>query len=102
MQIIWTDAGTKSLEFLMTCARDIYSQKTLSSLYQEIKKTERQLKSNPYIGQREPLAEGREYDYRHIVLSNMFKLIYFIYEENIFIVSIWDTRQNPDLLIKKL
>lgn len=48
------------------------------------------------MGAVEPELEGYEVEYRHLVLTKPFKIIYFIYEDVVYIADIWDTRQSTD------
>ncbi len=102
MWVIWTDQANKSLDFIMTCSGSFYTKALLRRLNTSIKQAENILATNAYAGALEPLAEGREYEYRHIVLCKPFKLIYFIAENSIYIADIWDTRQSPQTLTKRL
>ena len=58
--------------------------------------------NNPFMGCIEEIAKSRDYEYRSIVLCRPFKLIYFIDRDAIFIADIWDTRREPQSLIKRL
>ena len=46
------------------------------------------------MGAIETELDGLEITYRHIVLSKPFKIIYFIFEDTVYIADIWDTRQS--------
>ena len=72
MRVIWTNQGNRSLDFIMTCSRDYYTTTLLRRLNTSIKQAESMLATNAYIGALEPLAEGREYEFRHIVLCKPF------------------------------
>lgn len=54
------------------------------------------LNKQPYLGQKEELLSERIQDFHYLVFKN-YKIIYQIDETNgaIFIVHIFDTRQNP-------
>ena len=43
----------------------------------------------------EPLLEGTPVLYRSIVVNRLNKLVYFIEEQTIEIVAVWDTRSEP-------
>lgn len=102
MRVIWTEEAKKRFEFIMTCSRDFYSKKALRTLNDELKQYERILLDYPRLGQIETYAEGRDYEYRHIILSSPFKVIYFLYEDDIYVADIWDTRQDPSTLVEHL
>ena len=86
----------------MTCAQQFYSRGLLRKLNAEIKNTERLMTDNPQMGALELQATGREYEYRSIVLCKPFKLVYFIYEDCLYIADVWDTRQLPESLAERL
>ena len=51
----------------------------------------------PFLGQKEELLSSRKENFRYLVEGN-YKIIYWIDDEVIRIVSIFDTRQNPEKL----
>lgn len=52
------------------------------------------LVNEPYIGQKEPILEHLELEHRRIVKSH-YKIIYRVIGEVIYIVDIFDSRQDP-------
>ena len=50
MRIVWTARYNKSLEYIFTCARDVYSRTTLKKLNSSIKSIEAILIENPLLG----------------------------------------------------
>ena len=102
MRVVWTAQGNRALEAIMTCAQQFYSRNLLRKLNTDIKDTERLMADNPRMGGLELQANGRDYEYRSIVLCRPFKLIYFIYEDCLYIADVWDTRQLPETLVKHL
>ena len=59
MRIVWTARYNKSLEYIFTCARDVYSRTTLKKLNSSIKSIEAILIENPLLGAVEPLLIGK-------------------------------------------
>ena len=102
MRIVWTARYNKSLEYIFTCARDVYSRTTLKKLNSSIKSIEAILIENPLLGAVEPLLRGREQEYRHIVIKPLFKIIYRIEDDIIYMIDIWDSRRNPKNLTEGL
>ncbi len=51
----------------------------------------------PFLGQTEELLNFRKENFRYLVEGN-YKIIYWIDDEIIRIVSVFDTRQNPEKL----
>jgi hypothetical protein len=90
------------LEYIFTCARDVYSRTTLKKLNSSIKSIEAILIENPLLGAVEPLLIGREQEYRHIVIKPLFKIIYRIEDDIIYMIDIWDSRRNPKNLTEGL
>ena len=102
MRVEWTEHANRSLEFIFTCAQEYYPRTLLRKLNRELKRTEHLVANHPRMGGVEYLAEARDYEYRNIVLCKPFKLIYFIAEDTVFIADIWDTRREPNALLRNL
>ena len=102
MRVEWTAQGNRAFEFIMTCAQQFYSRDLLRKLNTDLKRIERLMADNPQMGSLELQAEGRNYEYRSIVLCKPFKLIYFIEGDCLYIADIWDTRRLPETLVKNL
>lgn len=49
----------------------------------------------PEAGKRESFAEDMQICYRSLVVEKHFKLIYYIKNDAIRIVAVWDCRRNP-------
>lgn len=102
MQVILTSLFKRSFNEIFECAQGVYSQRTLSSLFQEITRYKRILQEQPYIGAPEPLLENvSEATFRHIVIRPYFKIIYTVYDDCLYIDDLWDTRRDPQILINR-
>lgn len=66
MQVRWTEQSNRALEYIMTCARELYSQKQLRCLRSDLVKCEALLSENPYMGAVENELEGLEIMYSMI------------------------------------
>ena len=53
------------------------------------------LAANPRLGITEPLLAGRKREYRSIVVHKLFKLVYYVKDETLYIAALWDTRREP-------
>lgn len=53
-----------------------------------------QLRLHPYIGVVEQDIPGGEY--RSLVIHSYYKLIYKVENSSIYVIDVWDCRQNPD------
>jgi plasmid stabilization system protein ParE len=58
----------------------------------------------PYMASVELLLENEPIKYRSLVISQRYKAIYHVDEENdaIVIVDLWDCRQDPDTLRRRV
>ncbi|MBI5215802.1 MAG: type II toxin-antitoxin system RelE/ParE family toxin [Ignavibacteriae bacterium] len=51
----------------------------------------------PLMGQEEPLLRQRKGNYRYLVEGN-YKIIYRVVRQTVIIVTVFDTRRNPESL----
>lgn len=56
----------------------------------------------PHLGKEEPLLEGASVVYRSLVIGRLNKIIYYINDNIIEIVAVWDTRREPKKLAEGL
>lgn len=63
-----------------------------------IQEATHRLKTFPKSGMKEPMLENKEIEFRYIVVLKHYKLIYYLKHDVCFIASIWDCRNNPELL----
>lgn len=54
----------------------------------------------PEMAQAEPLLSEFIETYRSLLVRNAYKVVYYIKNETIFIVAVFDCRQNPEKLKK--
>ena len=102
MQVRWTEQSSRALDFIMTCSREFYTITQLRQLRTDVSQCEALLSANPLMGAMEDELDGLEIEYRKLVLSKPFKIIYFIYDGCIYIADIWDTRQSTTSHRKRL
>jgi plasmid stabilization system protein ParE len=72
------------------------------SLYNQFIDEAEDLQNFPQIAPKEPLLEEYPEDYRSLVVRNTYKLVYFIENETINVVAVFDCRQNPRKLKKDI
>ena len=60
------------------------------------------LNRNPYIAPIEPFLEGFQKTYRSLITMKKYKLVYTVENDYVYIVRVWDCRQNPAKLVKSL
>jgi len=73
-----------------------------ASIRKKIVKVYKLLETFPKAGPVEMHFEDRSITYRSLVIDKDFKLIYYIEEEIIYIVGIWDCRQDPLKIFDRL
>lgn len=102
MQVINTARFERSMEFVISCGRNIYSRNIIRQFYDDYKKYRTLLSSSPRIGQKELLLEGEGLDYRYVFIKPYFKIIYLIQDETLYLVDVWDVRQEPQNLQSRI
>lgn len=94
-KVIWSDFALRQLKKIHNYYKIEVSEKIARKLTISIVETTIQLASNPQIGTKEHLLEHTKYEYRFVVMKN-YKIIYRIDNEFLSVISVFDTRQNPE------
>ena len=99
VKVLWSDTSLFQLQEIF----DYYSFKASPTIARKIikgiVKKSILLESNPLIGIKEPLLIDRTFEYRFIVETN-YKIIYSFNDHIARIVSVFDSRQNPQKIDK--
>ncbi len=96
MKLVWT----KRSEIRIQAIEDFLTLEAIAQTYvRGLYDSAQRLVFNPRSGQRELLLEDLRQEYRRLVEGN-YKIIYYIENEIVWIVDIWDCRQNPVMLRK--
>ena len=104
-KIEWEDQAKFQFRHYVKNARLEFGEKTAKRWLEEIIAKEWRLERYPESYPPEELLSGRKNFYRMCHLINRrFKLIYYYdkYTDTIFIVNIWDTKCNPQNLIRRI
>lgn len=99
MKVIWTDFAIKNLKDIFDYFAIKANKKVAHEIRHQILTSTRQLKENPESGSIELQLEQLKQPYRYLVCGN-YKVIYRIYSNQIIIMDVFDTRQDP-LKIKR-
>ena len=102
MRIESTPQAERALDAILSCSSEIYGKQTLKKFYRELRLYKRLLVDNPYMGVVEREFSHEDFVYRSVVIHPLFKVIYRVITDVIYIVDIWDTRRNWDDLIARL
>jgi len=100
MKVQWLEQALTHLDQIFYYYYE-YSEKAAFSITSEITRTSLLLKDHPQAGQIEPTLTDNPKTYRSIpTYKGLFKLIYYIQNETVYIYAVWSCRQNPDDLTK--
>ena len=81
---------------------DHFSESYAYSILGEVLGEVQDLENFPQKGAPELLLEGREYEYRRLVIREKYKVIYFLVDDEAHIAAIWDVRRDPKTLIQSV
>jgi len=79
-----------------------YNEIYAVELYNHIIEEAELLQIFPYKAQREPLLLEYPEEYRSLIVWHSYKLVYFLENETVNVVAIFDCRQNPRKLKKHI
>ncbi len=101
IKIIWTEQPVSDLKNIYLYYEK-FSRQIAGKLIENILKKTRILeKGFVNIGQEEPLLKGRNFVYRYLVFNN-YKVIYRKENSYVYIITVFDSRQNPEVLIRTI
>ncbi|OFY94301.1 MAG: hypothetical protein A3K10_05165 [Bacteroidetes bacterium RIFCSPLOWO2_12_FULL_31_6] len=101
MQVIWTESAKLALKEIYNYYKRKASVKVAQKIRLNIFSSTKHLDKQPKMGHVEELLEDKEFEYRYLVEGN-YKIIYFIKNKSVFIATVFDTRQSPEKLKKKI
>ena len=96
MKVIWQTNADRQRDQVAEYIRDEFGPKRRRQFLLEVRRMTQQLKRSPYIGQIDPLFEGRTATYRSVIINGLNKLVYVIDKDIIHVVAFWDTRMEPE------
>ena len=94
MKIVWTSKAKSQIRDIFDFYSKKVSIKLANRIVSEITQKPSVLLKYPSLGQRESLLEEVDPRIRYLIQGN-YKLIYLPTENEIVIISVFDTRQNP-------
>ncbi len=99
-EIKWHDSAREHLRKIFNFNIDHFSESYAYSILGEVLDEVQDLENFPQKGAPELLLEGREYEYRRLVIREKYKVIYFLVGDEAHIVAVWDVRRDPKTLIQ--
>lgn len=94
MKIFWTDFAIENLKAIFDYYAIKANKKLAHKIRKQILKSTNQIKENPESGQIEFNLKRLKQNHRYLVRGN-YKVIYKVFENQIIINDVFDTRQNP-------
>ena len=101
-QINWSKRAERHYGKIIDYLVDEFGQKRAKQYVRTVYSEVEQLKTNPGLGQEEPLLEGARYKFQRLVIEDLTKVIYRVTDDNIEIADVWDTRQDTEELAARL
>ena len=101
MKLEWTIPAAMQLENIY----HFYSQKSIeaaTNIYNDIIDKADNLIKFPQIAVIEPVLADYAHIYRSLIVRKLFKIVYRMDNETIFIVAVFDCRQSPQKLISSV
>lgn len=95
MRIIIDDHVNQIIKDTALYIKSEFGNTARQEFIHEFRRVVKLLGDNPKIGSSKPLLEGAPVLYRSIVINHLNKLIYWINNDVIEIVDLWDTRREP-------
>lgn len=101
VQLNWTAPARQDLQDIFRFY-DTISHDVATNYAEELIKAVGDLEQMPEMGQREPILAKLKRNYRYLLVLRRYKLIY-LYENNVCsIMMIWDCRNNPKTMRKRI
>jgi toxin ParE1/3/4 len=99
MKVIWAESARIQIENIFQYYKENVNTETSRKVVERIIDRTIQLELFAESGTIEPLLKSRKFKYRYLVEGN-YKIIYRIEKNYVFVVNVFDCRQNP-VKIKK-
>jgi toxin ParE1/3/4 len=97
LKIIWTQTAKNNLKEIFDFYKINVSVSIAFSIVKYLKSNINTLVNFPYKGQNLKTTKPLPHNYYYIIVRN-YKVIYEIINSNIYIITVFDTRQNPEKL----
>lgn len=96
MKVTITRSGRESLQRIYTYFRLKGAGMKGREVRKRVIEISKLLAENPKMGQKEENLEHLEQEHRSIPIKPVYKVIYRIIDQTIFITDVFDTRQDPE------
>jgi len=100
-KVIWTDPAKFQLKEIYIYHKKVASIKIAKSIKDNVINATKSLSGFKQMGQEEELLKHKKEQYRYLVEGN-YKVIYKPVTDIIYIMDVFDTRQNPEKLPERV
>jgi plasmid stabilization system protein ParE len=97
LKVKWTFHAISELKSIYIYYKLSASSVVAEKIKRDVLKAAQGLSKHPLSGQLEEHLSSLRQDHRYIVVGR-YKIIYLVIDKEIFVVDIFDTRQDPDKL----
>ena len=101
-RINWSKRAERHYGKIIDYLADEFGRKHAKRYVQKVYSEVERLKTNPELGQEEPILEGARYEFHRLVIEDLTKVIYRVTDDSIEIADVWDTRQDYEELAAHL
>jgi plasmid stabilization system protein ParE len=98
MVIDWTDRAKRHLKDIFDFYVETAGRKTAIEMMADIKVATKPLTEFPQMAAIEPFLSDLPEKFRSLVVRKHYKVIFYVDNEAVHILAVWDCRQNPDNL----
>lgn len=100
MIVVWSLEAQDQLRQTADFIENRFGNKTKTVFLDNLYHVVSLLESFPHLGKEEPLLKGAPVLYRSLMIGRLNKIIYYINNDVLEIVAMWDTRREPKKLIE--
>lgn len=101
-QVKWTAEAEKALDEAVYQCWQKFGGNVSAHFYDQVKNQDRYFATDPNIEKLEPLLAHKSHAYRSLVVHKLYKIVYYIDADAVYIVDLWDVRRNPDALAERI
>lgn len=98
MKVIWMPFARNEVRKTARYINKEFGKESRDQFIDEVRNVSRLLGENPNLGKPEPLLVGYKKKYRSYVMNHLNKIIYWVAENHIEVVDLWDVRRDPTAL----
>lgn len=95
MEVIWTPFAKQQVLEILIYAETNFGYNTAVKLAMSIEQNDLYLANNPQIGAIEQSLKERSETFRYLMVNKVFKELYYVREETVYIMAFWNCHQNP-------